>query len=105
MSRLLRISSRYGPHLRRLGVGAEEGILLDLVPVPARAVDLVRPDPDQRAAHRKPGTTFRAIAPAATRIAVSRAESARRRDSRGCRISRRRCSRRGRGELLLDLAE
>ena len=54
---------------------AEERIAGDLVPVPARAVDLQLAHLDQRAANRsRPGTTLRAIAPAATRAAVSRAE-------------------------------
>ena len=36
---------------RLLGVGAEERIVADLVPVPARAIDLVRAHLHQRAAH------------------------------------------------------
>src|SRR5262249_213810 len=36
---------------RLLGVGAEERVALDLVPIPARAIDAVRPDLDERAAH------------------------------------------------------
>src|ERR1019366_6763535 len=41
--------------LRLLGVRAEERIIADLVPVPARAVDFVRTHLDERAAHGQAG--------------------------------------------------
>ena len=60
-------------------VRAEERVLVDGVPVPAAAVDRVRSHLDERAADRHWraqhwSRTLRATAPAATRLAVSRAD-------------------------------
>src|SRR5690242_11244549 len=41
--------------LRLFRVRTEEGVLAHLVPVPARAIDLVRPHLNERAAHDQPG--------------------------------------------------
>ena len=58
------------------GVGRPEGVFPRLRPVPAAAIDRVRPDLDQGAADRDASpSTLRATAPAATRAAVSRAEA------------------------------
>ncbi len=76
---------------RGLGVGAEERIASNLVPVPVRPVDRVRAHLHEgaadRDARRRPCGRWRPP----RRAPRSRApRSARRRDSRGCRTSRRR---------------
>src|SRR5437764_10771763 len=44
-----------GPAAGGLRVGAPERIMLDLLPVPGRPIDRVRPDLDERAADRDAG--------------------------------------------------
>src|SRR5438093_1435037 len=77
-ARFSHLVEELGPDFDRLGIGTEERVTLDLVPLPIGAVDLVRSDLDQRAAHAYAGNDL--AGDSAGRHAV-------------CRLTRRRAAR------------
>ena len=75
-ARLAHLVEEFGPILRRSWVGAEERVVRRPRPSSSwRGRSCAGPTWTSAPRTRKPGTTFRATAPAATRVAVSRAEA------------------------------